>query len=111
MLRVYPVTGKRFACIAFALSYFVLVMGKDIVDAAGMDVKMRAKILHGHGAALDMPAGETTPPGAIPCHLAIRFGHFPQGEIFRITTVGNDPFAHPRQHIFNLLPVNLTLLE
>src|SRR6185312_7138144 len=103
MLGMYPVISKRFACISFALGYFVLMVGEDVVDTASMDVKMRAKIFHRHGAALNMPSRETSSPGTIPGHLATGFGYFPQRKILWIMPVGNDAFAHARQHVLELV--------
>src|SRR5579872_5179735 len=103
MLRVYPVIRKWLTRVTLALGYFVFVMGENVIDAAGMDVEMRSQVLHGHGAALDMPAGETTAPRAIPCHLASGFGCLPQRKIFRIMAVRNDAFAHACQHVLKLV--------
>src|SRR3989344_3957443 len=45
-----------------------------------MDVKRLTKIFHGHSRALDMPAGESFTPGALPA----KFGEFPEHKIFRV---------------------------
>src|SRR5579862_3815371 len=53
---VHPETREEFSGLGFRLRDFVLVMRKDQVFAAGMDVEGFAQILHRHGGALDVPA-------------------------------------------------------
>ena len=56
------------------------MMGEDQVLPAGMQVDGFAKVLAGHGAALDMPAGAAVAPGALPVRLA-GLGSLPDCEI------------------------------
>src|SRR5579863_2184069 len=106
---MHPVVGERLAGERFALRNFVFMMGKDVIDAARVDVEMQAKILHRHGAALDVPAGEASPPGAIPRHFAPRLSHLPQREVLRTSSILNHAFAHARQHILKLVAGELTI--
>src|SRR5579885_1610858 len=57
--HVHPVVRERLARRSFRLRDFVLVMRKDQVLAAEMDVERIAQILHRHGRALDVPARTT----------------------------------------------------
>ena len=47
---------------ALGLGDLVLVMGELVVIAARMDVEALAQVLHGHGRAFDVPAGESLTP-------------------------------------------------
>ena len=86
-----------------ALGNLIFVMGKDIIHAAGMQIELLAEVFDGHGAALYMPAGETTPPRTIPGHFASLFCRFPQRKIFGIMAVGIYAFAYSCQHVFKLI--------
>ena len=86
MRAVQPVFHEPFprplhAC-ALTLGDFILVMRKNQVLAAEVQVKARPKDLHAHRAALDVPARPALAPGTRPEHLAIlRRARFPEGEI------------------------------
>ena len=56
------------------------MMGEDQILAAGVEVDGLAQVLAGHGAALDVPAGASVPPGAFPVGLA-GLGSLPDREI------------------------------
>src|SRR5436853_6841782 len=56
-----------------------------------------------------MPAGETTPPGAIPGHFTSLFCRFPQREIFWIMPVSIYALTYPCQHVFKLIAGELTV--
>ena len=53
----------------------------DVVDAPGVNVYLFAQVLHAHGRALDVPAGEAAAPGTIPLHDVVGLVGDPQGEI------------------------------
>ena len=55
-------------------------MRKDQVQPAAVDVEGLAQDAAGHGRALDVPAGATFAPGAIPRGLA-RLGALPEGKV------------------------------
>ena len=67
---VHPVPGKGLAGRALGLRNFVLMVGEDQIHAAAVNIKGLAQIFHAHRRALDMPAGATHAPGALPCGLA-----------------------------------------
>ena len=48
-----------------------------------MNVNCVAKVFQGYRAALDMPAGSTLAPRAIPGRFS-RFGRLPQGKVHRM---------------------------
>src|SRR6266851_10475303 len=110
MLSVYPVVGERLAGEGLALRDLVFVMWKDIIDAARMQVEMRAQILHRHGAALDMPAGEAASPGTVPRHFAAWLAHLPQRKIFGVAPVRCYAFAHTRQNVLKLVAGELAII-
>lgn len=68
---------------AAGLGDLVLVVGELQVGAAAVDVEVVAKVLGVHGGALDVPAGATRAPGAVPGRLA-GLGHLPQHEVERV---------------------------
>lgn len=82
-LTVHPETCKRDAVGAFALGNFVRVVHADVVRTAAVNVKRRAIVLHGHGGAFDVPAGETDAPRAVPFHgaLLVLRAELPQGKV------------------------------
>src|SRR3989344_424915 len=51
---------------AFRLCNFVVVMDGNVLDAAGVDIYLLAEGLPNHCRALDMPAGESASPRALP---------------------------------------------
>ncbi len=71
MVRVHPDIGERLAGDSFALGDFVRVMDRLMVDAASMDVDGFAEVLHRHGRALEVPAGESLAPGTFPFHVTL----------------------------------------
>src|SRR3546814_3885491 len=57
---------------AAALRELVLVVRKDEVEAAAVDVEDLAEMFEGHGRALDVPARTPAAPGALPARLLRR---------------------------------------
>ena len=76
-----PDTGRD-----LGLRDLALVMGEDEVGPAAVDVERVAKILGGHRAALDVPAGSTGAPRRVPTGFAGR-GGLPQHEVERVALV------------------------
>ncbi|OPZ69709.1 MAG: hypothetical protein BWY83_01890 [bacterium ADurb.Bin478] len=74
---VHPITDKRLAAGRFALRDFAFVMGKLILHAAAVNVKGFAQVFGRHGRALDVPAGKTAAPGAVPLHQVVFRRLFP----------------------------------
>ncbi len=57
---------------ALALRDLRLVVGKNVVLAAAMDIHLRPEDAGGHGAALDVPRRDDRDPRAFPQDVAIR---------------------------------------
>ena len=91
---VHPVAHARLAAVdAAALRAFVLVVREGQVAAAAVNVDHRAQVLADHRRALDVPAGASAPPGAVPSgERGAR--RLPQHEVLGILLVGSD--FHPR---------------
>ena len=64
----------------FALRDLVFVVREHEVFAAGVEVEAVAEVLHGHGGALDVPAGTAAADGRIPGGFA-GLGGLPEGEV------------------------------
>src|SRR5207244_8036416 len=73
MRAVQPYPHKLFSGHAFALRDLRLMVRKDIVYTAAMDVDLIAEERGRHRAALDVPAGTSRSPLRIPFHIAIFF--------------------------------------
>ena len=80
---VQPVRGERFAGIRLRLDQFVLMVGKDQVEAAAVDIEVAAQVFHAHRRAFDVPARSPAPPGALPRRLA-GLRALPEREIARM---------------------------
>src|SRR5712691_3412154 len=80
MLGVQPVADEMLAGGGFALRDFVFMVRESEVDAAGVNIERFAQIFHGHGGALDVPAGAAAADGRVPEMLA-GLGSFPEREI------------------------------
>src|SRR6185437_3460577 len=81
---VGPVVDKwLLAGDGFTLGDFVFVVGEDQVSRSPMNIYPVAQLCPDHGRALDVPAGPSRTPGAVPPGLA-GLGRFPEGEIPRI---------------------------
>ena len=64
---VHPVATELFAIVrAGALGDLVFVMREDQIVAAAVNVDAAAQMLGRHRRALDMPAGASATPGAVP---------------------------------------------
>src|ERR1051326_5807702 len=88
MRAMHPVAHELLPGHAFALRNLSFVMREDVVYSAAVNVDLIAKQLHGHRAALDMPAGTTRSPRRIPFYVAICFvPGFPQRKIADVLLV------------------------
>ena len=99
MLDVHPEAGERLAGRPFALRDLVLVVGKDQIDAAGMDVDRRlAEQAQRHRRAFQMPPRAARRIDEVPRRLA-RLGRLPEHEVadvFLLVAVAVD--ARARLH-------------
>src|SRR5262249_52869121 len=87
---VQPIVRHRAGAVgATRLREFVLVMGKDQVDTAAMNIEDIAEIGGAHGRALDMPAGTSAAPRTFPAGL-VTGGLLPQHEDERALLGGGD---------------------
>ena len=99
MLAVYPVVDMDAAESPLALGDFILVMGENVIHAAGMQVKTLAQILAGHGGTFDMPTGKALAPGTGPLYISTRLRSFPQGKVPGIPLQGVSLRPHSLQQI------------
>src|SRR3989344_1695546 len=92
-LMVHPESGERpLARCDLGLRYFVVMVRRQKVDAAGVDVYLLSKRRVYHGRAFDMPAREAFAPWAIPSETLVGF---PQKKIRRAAFIwfGRDACA------------------
>jgi len=82
-LRVQPVARELFSGRTLALGDLILMMRKDQVDPAGVNVEGLSQVLDAHRGALDVPAGPSRTqrrfPGLLP-----GFARLPEGEVPRV---------------------------
>ena len=95
-----PGAGRDVADDRRRLGDLVLVVWEDVVDAAGVDVELRAEIAHGHRRAFDVPAGEALAPAITrPLEEPTGAGGLPEREVGRIALVGLDVAAMTRPQV------------
>src|SRR5260221_9856549 len=103
-----PVAREWFAGEALTLGDLVLVVREDQIGTAAMDIDLFTQRFHCHRRTLDMPAGTSMTPGALPPRL-FRFRCFPEGKVTRVTLalVWLDPPSglHRLQVSFGKLPI------
>ena len=98
---MHPVADERLLPVAgtLALGNLGLVVGKNVVHAAAMDVDGLAEHPCRHGAALDVPAGTTLSPRALPTNGSIFSDPcLPEGKVgdgFLVVLVAGNPLARP----------------
>ena len=95
VLPVQPVAHERVAGGRFGLRNLVGVVYGDVIGAPGVNVEAVAQVLHGHGRALDVPAGEALAPRAVPLHLPfhLRRAELPEGKVRLVALAAH---FHPR---------------
>jgi hypothetical protein len=97
MFGVQPVAGERLAVSGLGLRDLVLVVGKEEIDAARVDVEGVAEVRLAHRGALDVPAGPSAPERRIPGRADFGLTGLlvlPQSkvdDILFVVVVGNDP--------------------
>ena len=78
---VDPVGHHLVALTGHGLSNLALMMRKDQVHAASVDVEVCAKVFTSHGGALTMPPRETIAPRRRPTHDVFGLCRFPEGKV------------------------------
>ena len=89
---MHPVAGEGAVVGRFGLGHLVLVVGEDQIEAAAVDVDGDAQGGLGHGRALDVPAGATRAPGALPGGLA-GLARLPEREVGGVALAGHEVLA------------------
>src|ERR1700753_573659 len=102
MARVHPEAGKMLSGGGFGLGNLALMMRKDVVFPAGVDIDGRAKESGRHRGTLDMPAGRTRGAGGWPFH-EVAFIRFPKKKARRMFLGGGFGGASARavRELFN----------
>src|SRR6185503_19515163 len=95
--------------VAFTLRNLILVVRKEVIHAAGVNVDLLAQMLDRHRAALDMPAGESTAPRAIPGHIAARLGQLPKRKVLGVAPVEIGYILDPAEHALELITRELAV--
>src|SRR5262249_46945495 len=83
MFVMHPETHERFARYCFTLSDLVFVMGKNVIDAAAVDVQRLTQLLHRHCRTFEMPARPTGTERSFPSGFLFILRRFPQNEVAR----------------------------
>src|SRR4051794_32097189 len=91
MGAVDPQARRRTADDRGGLRDLILVMGEDVVLAAGVGVEGLAEVLEGHRRALEVPAREAaTPARRVPREGAVGPSGLPEREVSRVPLVALD---------------------
>src|SRR3989344_426252 len=81
---VQPVVCKRLSGCVFGLGDLVVMMDRNVINSAGVNIKRFPEILHGHGRTLNVPAGKANAPEALPAELILaRIRELPECEVSR----------------------------
>src|SRR5215469_1679157 len=101
---MHPIADKGPATVrAGTLRDFVLVMRKDEIETAGVDIEGLPQVGFAHRRALDVPARPPSAPRTIPARkICIR--RLPQHEIGRVALVGCNLYTGARDHLFAAAP-------
>ena len=82
MLAVQIVVGECPAGVCLHDGDIVIMMPVDVVDSAAVDVEGFAQIVHGHGAAFDVPAWSAFSMFGLPKNVSVVWcPGFPEGEV------------------------------
>ena len=95
MLAVDPVARRDLAGDRERLGDLVLVVGEDVVHAAGVDLELVAQVSAGHRRALQVPAWEALAPLRRPLQLPALAGGLPEREVGRVALARLDLDAMP----------------
>ena len=95
MLAVDPVACRDLARDGDRLGDLVLVVGEDVIDAAGVDLELVAQVPASHRRALEVPAREALAPLRRPLQLPALAGGFPEREVGRVALARLDLDAMP----------------
>ena len=103
VVNMHPEIAPMMAEIGLGLGDFVSVVGESVIDAAAVDIKVFAEVLHGNAGALNVPAGIADAPGGIPFQcliLELGLGE-PEDKVVLIALVGVliDALAHTDSEI------------
>src|ERR1700719_4498877 len=86
MFGMKPVTHKGFSCCSLGLCNLIFMVRKREVHTAGMNIERFAKVLHGHGRALNVPTRAARTDSCAPEEFAL-FWRLPECEISGIRLV------------------------
>src|SRR5271167_2311866 len=95
---------------ADTLGNLVLVVRKDQIEAAAMDVESLAEMHLAHRRALDVPAWAAAPPGALPARQ-VRVRRLPQHEVGGIALVGRHLDASAGNHLLAVAAGKLPVMR
>src|SRR5581483_380151 len=73
---------------ALGLRDLVLVMDRNMIHAAGMDIDGFAEVFHRHRRTFDVPSGVSASPRTVPLHQVMRLVEHPQCEVVGAFLVG-----------------------
>src|SRR5579864_3678600 len=99
-------TGMR----AAALRDLILMVGKDEIEPAAMNVDRFAKVGPDHRRAFDVPAGAPAAPRGIPADHPFRTG-LPKYEIGWVALIGSNLDASPGDHLFAVAPAEHSIVR
>src|SRR5260370_21535452 len=80
---VYEVTHERLARRALRLRNLILMMDRDMVEAARMNIDRLAEVLHRHRRALCIPSREPASPRTAPLLPLVVLVYPPQRKVLR----------------------------
>ena len=105
---MHPVFNKWFFVGSDALSNLILVMRKDKIVAAGMNIEIFTEMFAAHSRAFDVPAGSAVAPFAFPGRLSF-FCFFPEGKVERIFFLLINFNPRARFQIIYIFPAQLSI--
>lgn len=105
---MHPVIRQRLAGQRLALRAFAFMVGKRQILTAAMDINRIAQKFASHGRALDMPAGASVSPRAVPENLS-RLRRLPQHEVFGMLLARIDLDADAELQLLQILAGQLAV--
>jgi hypothetical protein len=107
---VQPVAHEGLlAGVGLGLGDLVLVVRENEVLAAAVYVDLLPQVLEGHGGALDVPAGPSGAPGAVPGRLA-GLGGLPEGEVHGVLLALAGLHSGAGHHVVQVAPGELPVV-